>query len=110
MKIGILSRKRSLYSTRRLVEAALKRGHGVRVIDPLKCFMNITSDHPQVFEGGDSLTGFDAIIPRIGASVTFFATAVLRQFEMMGVFPVNESVAITRSRDKLRALQVLSRE
>lgn len=110
MKIGILSRNASLYSTRRLIEAAKTRGHEVKVIDALRCYMNINSDKPEVHFKGEELTGFDAVIPRIGASVTFYGTAVLRQFEMMGVFPVNESVAITRSRDKLRSLQLLSRK
>lgn len=110
MKIGILSRNPKLYSTRRLVEAAEQRGHDVQVIDVLRCYMNITSMKPEVHYKGQNLTGFDAVIPRIGASVTFYGTAVLRQFEMMNVYPVNESVAISRSRDKLRALQLLSRK
>ncbi len=110
MKIGILSRKSELYSTRRLVEAGEQRGHEVHVIDTLRCYMNITSNNPEVHYEGQKLEGFDAIIPRIGASITFYGTAVLRQFEMMGVFPVNESVAITRSRDKLRAMQLLARK
>ena len=109
MKIGILSRNRKLYSTQRLVEAAQNRGHEVQVIDVLRCYMNITSLRPSIHYRGEVLTGFDAVIPRIGASVTFYGTAVLRQFEMMNVFPVNESVAITRSRDKLRSLQLLAR-
>jgi ribosomal protein S6--L-glutamate ligase len=110
MKIGILSRNPKLYSTRRLVEAAEARGHEVHVIDTMRCYMNITSMKPEVHYKGENLTGFDAVIPRIGASVTFYGTAVLRQFEMMGVYPLNESVAISRSRDKLRALQLLSRK
>lgn len=110
MKIGILSRNASLYSTRRLIEACETRGHEVKVIDALRCYMNINSDQPSIHFKGEDLVGFDAIIPRIGASVTFYGCAVLRQFEMMGVFPVNESVAITRSRDKLRSLQLLSRK
>lgn len=109
MKIAILSRGPKLYSTRRLVEAAEARGHEVRVIDALRCYMNINSVHPEIHYKGEVLNGFDAIIPRIGASVTFYGTAVLRQFEMMDVFPLNESVAISRSRDKLRSLQLLSR-
>ncbi|MEJ2688119.1 MAG: 30S ribosomal protein S6--L-glutamate ligase [Gammaproteobacteria bacterium] len=109
MKIAILSRKASLYSTRRLMEAGKQRGHEVRVIDTLRCYMNITSHKPEIHYKGEILTGFDAVIPRIGASITFYGAAVLRQFEMMGVFPVNESVAISRARDKLRSLQVLSR-
>ncbi|MDH5408233.1 MAG: 30S ribosomal protein S6--L-glutamate ligase [Gammaproteobacteria bacterium] len=110
MKIAILSRNSKLYSTRRQVEAAEQRGHEAVVIDALKCYMDITSDRPAIYYKGEKLAGFDAIIPRIGASVTKFGTAVLRQFEMMGVYPVNESVAITRSRDKLRSLQLLSRK
>ncbi len=110
MKIAILSRNKKLYSTRRLVEACEQRGHEVRVIDTLRCYMNITSDKPELHYRGENLLDFDAVIPRIGASVTFYGTAVLRQFEMMGVFPVSESVAISRSRDKLRSLQLLSRD
>ena len=110
MKIAILSRNRRLYSTKRLVEAGVERDHQMSVIDPLRCYMNIASHKPGVHYDGRSLTGFDAIIPRIGASITFYGTAVLRQFEMMGVFPLNESVAIARSRDKLRSLQLLSRK
>ncbi|MCC7412985.1 MAG: 30S ribosomal protein S6--L-glutamate ligase [Gammaproteobacteria bacterium] len=109
MKIGILSRNPKLYSTRRLVEAARQRKHEVRVIDVLRCYMDITAHNPVIHYKGEELTGFDAVIPRIGASITFYGTAVVRQFEMMGVFSVNESVAITRSRDKLRSLQLLSR-
>lgn len=110
MKIGILSRKAELYSTHRMVEAAEKRGHTVFVINPLRCYMNITSHHPAIHYKGETLEGFDAIIPRIGASITFYGTAVVRQFEMMGVYCVNESVAISRSRDKLRSLQLLARK
>lgn len=110
MKIGILSRNPKLYSTRRLVEAANERGHEVRVIDHLRCYMNITSMRPSVHYKGEKLEGYDAIIPRIGASVTFYGTAVVRQFEMMGVYSLNESVAITRARDKLRSLQLLARK
>lgn len=110
MKIGILSRNPALYSTKRLVEAGRQRGHKVMVIDPLRCYMNISAHRPTVHYRGDALEEFDAIIPRIGASITFYGTAVLRQFEMMGVFPLNESVAITRSRDKLRSLQLLARK
>ncbi|WP_153448904.1 30S ribosomal protein S6--L-glutamate ligase [Vibrio algicola] len=110
MKIGILSRNKSLYSTKRLIEAAQSRGHEVKVIDALRCYMNINSEQPQIHFKGEELKDFDAIIPRIGASVTFYGTAVLRQFEMMNVYPVNESVAITRSRDKLRSMQLLSRK
>ena len=109
MKIAILSRNAKLYSTRRLIEAAEKREHEVRVLDVLRCYMSITSHRPSIHYKGEDLTGYDAVIPRIGASVTFYGAAVLRQFEMMGVYPLNESVAITRSRDKLRATQLLAR-
>ena len=108
MKIGILSRKSSLYSTSRLKEAARQRGHDVRVFDYLRAYMNITSHKPQVMYGTEALH-FDAIIPRIGASNTFYGTAVVRQFEMAGVYSANESQAISRSRDKLRCMQLLSR-
>ena len=110
MKIAILSRKETLYSTRRLVEAGIARGHDVAVIDPLRCYMNITPHNAAIHYRGEKLEGVDAVIPRIGASVTFYGTAVVRQFEMMGVYCVNESVAITRSRDKLRSLQLLARK
>jgi len=110
MKIGILSTSKNLYSTKRFVEAATTKGHEVRVINHKRCYMNIATHRPAVHIKGEELVGFDAIIPRIGASVTFYGTAVVRQFEMMGVYCVNESVAITRSRDKLRALQLLSRK
>lgn len=111
MKIAVLSRNRKLYSTRRLVEAAQSRGHQVRVINHLRCFMDITADKPSIHYGEEEFTreDFDAVIPRIGASVSFYGAAVVRQFEMMGVYSVAESVAITRSRDKLRSLQLLSR-
>ncbi len=109
MRVGILSRKASLYSTRRLKEAALARGHEVRVVDYSRCYMSIASHRPAVlYRGGEALE-FDVIIPRIGASLTFYGAAVVRQFEMMGVFPANESQAIARSRDKLRATQLLAR-
>jgi ribosomal protein S6--L-glutamate ligase len=110
MKIGILSRKESLYSTSRLKEAGIERGHDMRVINPLRCYMDITSNHPEIHYKGEKLQGFDAIIPRIGASITFYGTAVVRQFEMMSVYCLNESVAISRSRDKLRSLQLLARK
>lgn len=110
LNILVLSRSVDLYSTRRLLEAGEARGHQVRVIDPLRCYMNISSRRPTVHYMGEELGSFDAIIPRIGASVTFYGTAVVRQFEMMGVFSLNESVAISRSRDKLRSLQLLSRK
>jgi ribosomal protein S6--L-glutamate ligase len=109
MKIAILSRKASLHSTRRLREAGTERGHEMHVIDYLRCYMNITAHKPKVMYQGHPLEGFDAIIPRIAASYTFYGAAVVRQFEMMGVFPANESQAISRSRDKLRCLQLLSR-
>ncbi len=110
MRIAILSRNAKLYSTGRLVEAAQARGHQVRVLDVLRCYMNITSHNPSIHYRGEDLSAFDAVIPRIGASVTFYGTAVLRQFEMMNVFPLNESVAISRSRDKLRSIQLLARK
>ena len=109
MKIAILSRNQKLYSTRRLVETARERGHNVRVIDPLRCYMSIAGHNPEIHYKGAKLDPVDAVIPRIGSSITFYGTAVLRQFEMMGMFPLNESVAISRSRDKLRSLQLLSR-
>ena len=109
MKIGILSTNKNLYSTRRLVEAGVERGHEMPVINHKRCYMNITSHNPSIHFKGEPITSVDAIIPRIGASVSFFGTSVVRQFEMMGVYSVNESVAITRSRDKLRAVQLLSR-
>ena len=109
MKIGILSRDATLYSTKRLKEAGESRGHNVQVFDYLRCYMNITSHKPSVILRGEKLD-FDSVIPRIGASHTFYGAAVVRQFEMMGVFPANESQAISRSRDKLRSLQLLSRE
>lgn len=110
MKVAILSRNRNLYSTRRLVEAAEARGHEAHVIDTLRCYMNMATHKPTIHYNGKALEGFDAVIPRIGASITFYGTAVVRQFEMMGVFTLNESVAISRSRDKLRSLQLLSRK
>ena len=109
MKIAILSRDSTLYSTNRLKEAGEARGHEVKVVDYLRCYMNITSRKPQIFFQGKELEGFDAVIPRIGASHTFYGTAVVRQFEMLGTFTPNESQAITRSRDKLRSLQLLAR-
>jgi ribosomal protein S6--L-glutamate ligase len=110
MKIAVLSTNRNLYSTRRLVEAGRERGHEMVVINHKRCYMNIATHNPGIHYNGEAIEGVDAIIPRIGASVSFFGTAVVRQFEMMGVYSVNESVAITRSRDKLRALQLLSRK
>lgn len=113
MKLGVLSRNGKLYSTRRLVEAAKARGHEVRVVDVLKCYMNITANNPTVYykgSGAPEALEFDAVIPRIGASVTGYGCAVLRQFEVCGTYSVNESIAITRSRDKLRAHQLLARK
>jgi ribosomal protein S6--L-glutamate ligase len=110
MHIALLSRNRNLYSTRRLVEAAEQRGHTARVVDTLRCYMSIASHHPSIHLKGQELEPFDAVIPRIGASVTFYGCAVLRQFEMMGTYVLNDSVGITRSRDKLRSLQLLSRK
>ncbi len=110
MKIAMMARNPNLYSHQRLKEAAESRGHEMHVINTLRCYMNIASRRPEIFYNGEKLEGFDAVIPRIGASVTFYGLAVLRQFEMMGVFPVNESVAIGRSRDKLRSMQLLARD
>ncbi|WP_339897175.1 30S ribosomal protein S6--L-glutamate ligase [uncultured Gilvimarinus sp.] len=110
MKIAILSRNAKLYSTRRLIEACEARGHEPHVIDILKCYMDITPSKPAIWYRGQELEGFDAVIPRIGASVTHYGLAVIRQFEMMGVYCLTESVALGRSRDKLRALQLLSRK
>jgi ribosomal protein S6--L-glutamate ligase len=110
MKIALLTRNPKLYSHQRLIATAEKRGHAIVPIDYLKCYMNITSKKPELRYLGDKLEGFDAVIPRIGAKHTFYGMAVLRQFEMMGVYPVNESVAIGRSRDKLRSLQLLARD
>lgn len=110
MKIAILSRNKRLYSTNSLYEAGLRRGHEMTVIDYVKCHMEITSMRPSIYLGEEKLTGIDAVIPRIGATYTFFGCAVVRQFEMMGVYSLNESVAISRSRDKLRSLQLLARK
>lgn len=109
MKILILSRNPGLYSTRRLVEAGEARGHTMMVADPLSIYIGLSARRPVVHYKGKVLTGFDAVIPRIGASITFYGTAVVRQFEMMGVYTLNESVAIQRARDKLRSLQLLAR-
>ena len=108
MKIFILSRNSNLYSTSRIVEAGRDRGHMVRVIDYMRCFMNITAKKPTVYYGGESLQKVDAIIPRIGASNTFYGTAVVRQFETMNCFCVNPSISISNSRDKLRSMQILA--
>ena len=108
MNIFILSRNKNLYSTSRLVEAGNKLGHNVRVVDYMRCYMNITSRKPTIFYGGESLGKVDAVIPRIGASNTFYGTAVVKQFEMMDSYCVNTSYAIANSRDKLRSLQILA--
>lgn len=111
MKIAVLSRNRSLYSTRRLVQTAIKRGHEVIVIDPLKCNIIMEKNQPQIYYGyKHKLDYIDAIIPRIGASITFYGSAVIRQFEMMNIFSIVDSNALLRSRDKLRSMQLLSRE
>ena len=110
MKILILSRNKNLYSTRRIFNAGINRGHEVRVVDYLRCYMNITSRKPTVYYGGESLEKADAVIPRIGASQTFYGTAVVRQFETMGSYCVNSSEAITASRDKLKSLQILAQD
>ena len=110
MKIALLTRNPKLFSHQRIMETAVGRGHEIVPIDYLRCYMNITSKKPELRFMGEKLTGFDAVIPRIAASHTFYGLAVLRQFEMMGVYPLNESVAIGRSRDKLRSLQLLARD
>ena len=110
MKILVLSRNKNLYSTRRIILSAEKLGHEVRVVDYLRCYMNITSKRPTVIFRGEKLENYDAVISRIGASYTFYGAAVVRQFEMAGLFTINRSEAITRSRDKLRSLQILARE
>lgn len=110
MKIAMLARNAELYSHKRIVEAAVARGHIIDVIDTVQCYVNITSLRPEIRYKEELLKGYDAVIPRIGASITFYGLAILRQFEMMGVYPVNESVAIGRSRDKLRSLQLLARK
>ena len=109
MKIAILSRKATLYSTSRLVEACRQRGADVLVLDPLQCIVKVSKKRPEVFHDSERVTGVDGIVPRIGASITFYGLAVLRQFEMLGVFAANGSHAISRSRDKLRSLQLFSR-
>lgn len=110
MKIAILSRNRRLFSTERLVEAAKDRGHKVKVIDPLRCYMRITPGLAEIHYQGQVLEGVDAIIPRIGASITFYGTAVVRQFELMGVYTPNPSDAIAKARDKLRSMQLLAQQ
>ncbi len=109
MRIALLTRNANLYSHVRLIEAAEQRGHTMDPIDTLKVYINIASHRPEMRYRGDIVEGYDAVIPRIGASITSFGTAVLRQFEVQGIYPLNESVAITRSRDKLRSFQLLSR-
>ena len=108
MNIVILSRNANLYSTKRLVEAGQSRGHNIQVVDYLRCYINITSKKPTIVYKGQELTKIDAVIPRIGASHTFYGTAIIRQFEMMGTYTLNKSQAISRSRDKLRCLQLLA--
>ncbi len=105
----MLARNPKLYSHQRLLEAAEQRGHEFRILNTLRCTMNITSHRPSILYNGETLTGFDAVIPRIGASITHYGLAVLRQFEMMGVWPLNESVAVGRSRDKLRSMQIFAK-
>ena len=106
----MLARNANLYSHKRLKEAAEERGHHLDIINTLRCYMNIASRRPEIYYNGEKLLGYEAVIPRIGASITFYGLAVLRQFEMMGVYPVNESLAISRSRDKLRSMQLLARD
>jgi ribosomal protein S6--L-glutamate ligase len=108
MKLAILSRNAKLYSTQRLVQAGRERGHTVRVLDPLRCYMKIAPGQFELKYKAKPLTDFDAVIPRIGASITRYGTAVLRQFEMMGVYTPNSSDAILRARDKLRCHQLLA--
>ena len=110
MKLAILSRNARLYSTRRLVEAARARGHTVRVLDPLRCYMRIAANGFAMHYKGKPLKGYDAVIPRIGTSVSRYGNAVLHQFELMGSFTPNPSVAIMRARDKLRCHQLLAAE
>ena len=111
MKIIILARNPDLYSHTRLVEAGVARGHSVRILDTTRCYMNISENESAIhYRGGEAITGVDAIIPRIGASITFYGTAVVRHFESQGIYSLNSSVAISRSRDKLRSLQLLSQK
>ncbi|PRY26438.1 SSU ribosomal protein S6P modification protein [Aliiruegeria haliotis] len=110
MKIAMLSRNPDLYSHRRIKEAAEARGHDFDIINTTRCYMNIASRRPEIYYNGEQLPHFDAVIPRIGASVTFYGMAVVRQFEMMGVYCLNKSIAIGRSRDKLRSMQLMARE
>ncbi len=106
----MMARNPNLYSHKRLKEVAEERGHTLDIVNTLRCYMNIASRRPEIYCNGEKLVGYDAVIPRIGASITHYGMAVLRQFEMMGVYPLNESVAIGRSRDKLRSMQLLARE
>ncbi|MGO1310497.1 MAG: 30S ribosomal protein S6--L-glutamate ligase [Kluyvera intermedia] len=110
MKIAILSRDGTLYSCKRLREAAKRRGHIIEVLDPLSCYMNINPSASSIHYKGQKLPHYDAVIPRIGSAITYYGMAALRQFEMLGSYPLNESVAITRARDKLRSLQLLARQ
>ncbi|WP_330983505.1 MULTISPECIES: 30S ribosomal protein S6--L-glutamate ligase [Enterobacterales] len=110
MKIAILSRDGTLWSCKRLREAATQRGHLVDILDPLSCYMNISPAASSIHYKGRQLPQYDAVIPRIGSAITFYGTAALRQFELLGSYPLNESVAITRARDKLRSLQLLARQ
>src|SRR5262245_5838305 len=109
MKIAILSQKKKLYSTRRLIEACVKRGHEVHVLDYMRCYMNITSKEPStLYYKGKIIGRFDGIIPRIYNSRTAYGVAIVRQFETMGIYSINSSIGITRSRDKLRSQQLLA--
>lgn len=110
MKLAVLSREPTNYSSRRLVEAAEKRGHEIRIVDTLRCYMSIVAHRPSIHYKGEPLEDMDAIIPRIGSSITFYGTAVVRQFEMMGTHTLNSSLSISRSRDKLRSMQMLARK
>ncbi len=111
MNIAILAQNPCLYSHQRLLQAAAERHHEIRVINPIHCYMNMSARHPEIhYRGGEIIKNIDAVIPRIGASITFYGTAVVRQFEMMGVYTLNRSIAISRSRDKLRSLQLLTRK
>lgn len=111
MKIGLLVSEHGLYSHRRLSEAAAERGHELRIINLTECFVKVSASNPEVhYRGGEIITGLDAVVPRIEPSITFFGTAVLRQFEMQGIYPLNNSLSVIRARDKLRSLQILARE
>ncbi len=110
MNIVILSRDGSLYSCERLKEAAQRRGHNIDIVDPLSCYMNINCAAPSVHEKGRQLERYDTVIPRIGSAITFYGTAVLRQFEMLGSFPLNNAASIAKARDKLHSLQLLAQQ